>query len=86
MLIRKLESGSRFAGGVGPIFLVVGQACIVAAIMLGRSASEAAAIAVPFEVSTGDFWQGFLAGLGGTLVGVSVPLNLAALRRWRSAR
>lgn len=37
----------------------------------------------PFGLQTSDFWQGALAGLGVVLLGVSIPLNLMAIRRWR---
>ena len=34
----------------------------------------------------GDFWQGFVAGISGVLIGLSIVLNLRGLTLWRRER
>lgn len=33
-----------------------------------------------------DFWQGFVAGLSGVLIGLSIVFNVRGLMLWRSGR
>lgn len=77
MLIRRLNLSSRVRAGIG-------QFCLVLGILLSRSSRGGEAS--PFGVDVSDFWQGLLAGLAGVLLGVSIPLNLMAVRRWRQRR
>ncbi len=81
MLLRRLNAEGRREGGVGPMFLVLGQLCVLVAIVLARLARESGGIGVSLDFPLGDFWQGLLAGMAGTFVVVSIPLTLPAIRR-----
>lgn len=84
MLIRKLTARGKLEGGTRPLILVLGQLCIVAAIVLGRLAGENGEVDVPTAESLGDFWSGFLTGLVLTCAGITLPLCLTASRHRRS--
>ena len=64
--------------------IVIGQLCLVLGILLSRLSHNGEL--APFSIQLSDFWQGTLAGLGSVLLGVSIPLNLMAIRRWRDRR
>jgi hypothetical protein len=86
MLLRRLNTEGGREGGVGPMFLVLGQLCVLVAIVLARLARESGGIGVSLDFPLGDFWQGLLAGLTGTFVVVSISLTLSAIRRRRGWR
>jgi hypothetical protein len=56
-------------------WIAAGQLSLVAGIALQR-----------FLHPPADFWQGFVAGLSGVLIGLSIVLNLRGLTLWRRER
>ena len=83
VLFRRLEANGNIERGAGQVVFVLGQLCIILAIVLGRLARDAGADGVECGPCPVDFWQGVLAGLAGVMIGASVPLNLSVQRRWR---
>jgi len=55
--------------------IATGQLCLVIGIFAQRI----------LHPST-DFWQGFIAGLSGVLIGLSIVFNVRGLVLWRSQR
>ncbi len=55
--------------------LAIGQLSLVAGLVGQR-----------FIHPAGDFWQGFVMGFCGVLIGVSIICNTCGLVRWRRAR
>ena len=55
--------------------ITAGQLCLVVGIFTQRL----------LHPST-DFWQGFVAGLSGVLIGLSIVFNVRGLMLWRSRR
>lgn len=84
MLIRKLTARGKLEGGTRPLILVLGQLCMIAAIVLGRLAGENGEVGMPTTVSLGDFWSGFLTGLVLTCAVITLPLCLTDRRHRRS--
>jgi hypothetical protein len=79
-----LHADGRVAGGIGQLLMFAGQICLVFGILLSRLSRDGDP--PPFGLQLSDFWQGLLAGIAGVLIGVSIPLNLTAIRRWRNGR
>lgn len=52
----------------------------------GQLALVLALVADRFVHPQADFWQGFVAGLSGVLIGLSIVLNLRGLVLWRRSR
>ncbi|NQT27767.1 hypothetical protein HQ585_20590 [candidate division KSB1 bacterium] len=67
LLIRKIKD-ARMLIGLGQIFLVLG--------LVGLYSSGV----ISGEIEK-TFWNGFLLGLSGVLLGLSVPLNIVGLMR-----
>lgn len=57
-----------------------------ALITFGSSCLAIALVAQRFVHPDSDFGQGFIAGLSGLLIGVSIVFNLWGLVRWRRER
>ena len=68
----------------GKLIVGAGQLCLVFGLLLSRMSRHGEVVLFGLQLS--DFWQGFLAGLATVLLGVSIPLNLMAIRRWRDRR
>jgi len=52
-------------------------------IMVGSACLATGLVAQRFIHPPTDFWQGFVAGLSGMLIGLSIVFNLRGLMLWR---
>lgn len=86
MLLRRLRAQGRLDQDADPVLLVLGQLCVVIALVLGGLAKGHGGGVTMLGVPRGDVWQGLLAGLAAIFAGVSIPLNLSAIRRRRDRR
>jgi hypothetical protein len=57
-----------------------------ALIAFGTTCLAAGIVAQRFIHPPTDFWQGFVAGLSGTLIGLSIVFNMRGLVLWRRGR
>jgi len=71
MLIKEKKLSEKQIIGIGQLLISVGLGCNVAALLLSRF------------TNTGDFFLGFLTGLGLVFLGVSAVFNISRFKKKR---